>query len=110
MICNFIIARKAYKKRNGDTRDVILTARFVPIIDVGIISNGIFKWILWRIPNHEGDHVGSHFIDIVTMREFGGVYAILIMTARHLVRTPPMLEIMLFSTKRKDLSPWTCEM
>ena len=96
-----IITHKAYKKRNGDTRDVILTARFVPIIDVRIISNGIFKWILWQIPNYEGDHVGSRFVHIATTSEFGVVYVILIMTAHHLVRTSPMLEIMLLAPKER---------
>ena len=64
-----------------------------------------YPMILWQIPNYEGDHVGIRFVNIATMSEFGGVYVILIMIAHHLVRTSPILEIMLFSTKRKDLSP-----
>ena len=57
--------------------------------------------ILWQIPNYEGDHVGSRFVHIATTSEFGGVYVILIMTAHHLVRTSPMLEIMLLAPKER---------
>ena len=85
-------------------------SNFVPIIDVGIISNGIFKWILWQILSYAGDHVGIRFVNIATMSEFGGVYVILIMISHHLVPPSPILEIVHFSTKRKDLSPRTCEM
>ena len=89
----------------GISKNVILLLKNVielyDFIKTALGCNGIFKWILWQIPNYEGDHVGSRFVHIATTSEFGVVYVILIMTAHHLVRTSPMLEIMLLAPKER---------